>query len=460
METNFLPTPEEKIAAALEATAQKKKPLPQKRIPFILGAGVIVAVLLGAFFIYNQVRVRDVVIATNQEGSPSYDYAVALAEVIREMDPRINLVILQTSGSNDGINLIQSGKADLTIAQADAPTGSNVRTVALLYPQIYHLLVRSDSSIQTPADLLGKRVATPAVGGGSYSSFLQVMDYYGFTENDVTIIPIDDNDVRNAALLDGDVDAVFRATTLDSSSLHALFDTGRVRLIPFDQYDAMKLTIPTLVQYVIPRGTYQAADPIIPESDLTVIGIPPVLYSSAGLDKSLVRSITQILFEHQNQLIALNNLGMYLATPLETKAVLPSIHVGALAYYDRERPSFFERYYNELTILATFFPLASSVYFALRARLSTLQRNRAYRYNLQIAALLAGMLSSPSMARAKLTELKLLEILEDVLNDMNEGEIDITDLQAFSFVWDKAMEAVRYREVVLSRKKKVYQMKR
>jgi hypothetical protein len=37
---------------------------------------------------------------------------------------------------------------------------------------------------------------------------------------------------------------------------------------------------------------------------------------------------------------------------------------------------------------------------------------------------------------------------------MNEGEIDITDLQAFSFVWDKAMEAVRYREAVLSKRRK------
>ena len=454
METNLPQTPEEKIAAALGATAQKKKPLPQKRIPIILGAGIFVAVLLGAFFIYNQLRVRDVVIATNEEGSQSYDYAVALAEVIRETDPRINLVILQTLGSNEGINLIQSGKADLTIAQADAPTGSNVRTVALLYPQIYHLVVRSDSSIQTPADLLGKRVATPAVGGGSHSSFLHVMDYYGFTEDDVTIVPIDDRDVMNAALLDGEVDAVFRATTLDSSSLHALIDTGRVRLVPFDQYDAMKLTAPALAQYVIPRGAYRAAEPIIPESDLTVIGVPTALYSSAGLDKSLVRSITQILFEHQNQLAALNNLGVYLDTPLESKTVLPSIHVGSLAYYDREKPGFFERYYNELTILATFFPLAASVYFALRARLATLQRNRAYRYNLQIAALLAAMMSSPSAARAKQTELKLLEILEDVLNDMNEGEIDISDLQAFSFVWDKAMEAVRYREAVLSKRRK------
>lgn len=454
METNLTKNSEEQLTVALEASSQKKKAVPQKRIPFILGVGIFVAVLLGAFFIYNSVRVRDVVIATNEEGSQSYEYALALAGIIKEVNPRINLVILETTGSADGVNLVQSGQADLTIAQADIPTGSNVQTVALLYPQIYHLVVRLNSPIQTPADLRGLRVATPAVGGGSHASFLQVMEYYGFEDGDLTIVPIDDRDVMSEALLGGDIDAIFRATTLDSSSMHALIDTGRVRLVPFDQYDAMKLTAPSLGQYIIPRGTYRAADPVIPESDLTAVGIPTALYANVHLNKSVARSITQILFEHQNQLTARNNLGVYLSTPLEGKAVLPHIHDGALAYYDREKPTFLERYYNELTVLITFFPVAVSIYFALRARLLTIQRDRAYRYNMQIAALLAAMMASPSASRAKQTELKLLEILEDVLNDMNEGEIDIADLQAFSFVWDKAMEAVRYREAVLAKRRK------
>jgi hypothetical protein len=42
---------------------------------------------------------------------------------------------------------------------------------------------------------------------------------------------------------------------------------------------------------------------------------------------------------------------------------------------------------------------------------------------------------------------------------MNKGDVDITDLQAFSFVWDKAMEAVRYREARLTQKKKPVRQK-
>ena len=50
-------------------------------------------------------------------------------------------------------------------------------------------------------------------------------------------------------------------------------------------------------------------------------------------------------------------------------------------------------------------------------------------------------------------------MLEDVIHDMNKGDVEISDLQAFSFVWDKAMEAVRYREVSLARKKKSTEQK-
>lgn len=72
---------------------------------------------------------------------------------------------------------------------------------------------------------------------------------------------------------------------------------------------------------------------------------------------------------------------------------------------------------------------------------------------MQMASLLTQLMSSPTASRAKKTELQLLEMLEDVINDMNSGDVEISDLQAFSFVWDKAMEAVRYREARLGRKK-------
>src|SRR6185436_10699701 len=112
-------------------------------------------------------------------------------------------------------------------------------------------------------------------------------------------------------------------------------------------------------------------------------------------------------------------------------------------YYNRDQPSFFERNYNTVSLGATLIPLVASIYFALQSRLLTKQRDRAYQYNKQMAAVLTKMMTSPTATRAKKTELQLLETLEDVINDVNQGELDLADLQAFSFVWDKALQAVR-----------------
>ena len=76
-----------------------------------------------------------------------------------------------------------------------------------------------------------------------------------------------------------------------------------------------------------------------------------------------------------------------------------------------------------------------------------------------MASLLTQLMSSPTASRSKKAELQLLEMLEDVIHDMNNGDVEVDDLQAFSFVWDKAMEAVRYREARLTRKKNSVEQK-
>ena len=242
-------------------------------------------------------------------------------------------------------------------------------------------------------------------------------------------------------------------TTLGHSSIREFMQSTNARLIPFEQFDAMRLFSPTLFQYTIPFGTYKAAEPSVPEADMQTVGVPMVLVAREKVDANIVRTLTRILFENKNDIVAITNLGAFVSMPDASQSVVPRLHPGASAYYNRDQPSFFEKYYNQISLLATLIPLVASVYFAIRAMLLTRQRDRAYRYNMQMASLLTQLMSSPTASRAKKTELQLLEMLEDVIHDMNTGEVEITDLQAFSFVWDKAIEAVRYREARLAKKK-------
>ncbi len=426
----------------------------KRAITWLILSGVLLAGIAASLFYYYESRTRTVVIATNEEGSQSYQFISALKQVTANVEPRLDIQMVQTNGSIEIMSLLQEGKADFGVVQLDAITTPNVNTVAFLYPQVYHLIVHAESDIQSPADLKGRTIATPAVGGGTYSSFLSLLDYYGMDPESVTILPISDSLERDEAFRSGKVDAIFRVTTLGHSSIREFMQSANARLIPFEQFDAMRLFTPTLFKYTIPVGTYRAAEPAVPRQDMQTVGVPTVLVVRGKLDSALVRTLTRILFENRNDMVAITSLGAFVSVPDASQAVVPGLHPGALAYYNRDKPSFFERYYNQISLLATLVPLIASIYFAVRALLLTRQRDRAYRYNMQMASLLTQLMSSPTAARAKKTELKLLEMLEDVINDMNKGDVEISDLQAFSFVWDKAIEAVRYREAALVRKKK------
>jgi len=421
---------------------------------WLIALGMLAALIAASFFYYYQSRTQTIMIATNDEGSQSYEFISALKKVTASVEPRLNIKIVQTNGSIEIMTLLKESKADFGVVQLDALTAPNVDSVAFLYPQVYHLIVHADSDIQTPVDLKGRVVATPDIGGGTYTSFLSLLEYYGLDTKSVTIMPISDGVEREQAFLSGKADAIFRVTTLGSSSIREFMQSANARLIPFEQFEAMRLFSPTLFDYTIPFGTYKAAEPEVPQADMQTVGVPTVLVAREKVDAKIVRTLTQILFENKNDIVAITNLGAFVSMPDASQSVVPRLHPGASAYYNRDQPSFFEKYYNQISLFATLIPLVASVYFAVRAMLLTRQRDRAYRYNMQMASLLTQLMSSPSASRSKKAELQLLEMLEDVIHDMNNGDVEISDLQTFSFVWDKAMEAIRYREASLAVKKK------
>lgn len=211
---------------------------------WLIALGVLVAVIAASFFYYYQSRTQTIVIATNDEGSQSYEFISALKKVTASVDPRLNIKIVQTNGSIEIMTLLKESKADFGVAQLDALTTPNVDLVAFLYPQVYHLIVHADLDIQTPADLKGKVVATPDVVGGTYTSFLSLLEYYGLDPKSVKILPISDGDEREQAFISGKADAIFRVTTLGNSSIREFMQAANARLIPFEQFDAMRLFRP------------------------------------------------------------------------------------------------------------------------------------------------------------------------------------------------------------------------
>jgi TRAP transporter TAXI family solute receptor len=424
----------------------------------IIGLSAALALIFGGLFLYDTYRVRTVVIATNEEGSQSYIIMDALANSVRRTDKRVTIKIVQTNGSAEIMELLRTGKADFGTAQLDVELNDQIQTVALLYPQVFHTIVKADSDIRTPADLKGKKVATSSNSGGGYQSAFQLLAYYGVSADDVEVIPFEDGDLRDAAFLNGDVDAMFRANTIGSDSLRELAATAPIRFLELEQFDSMRIQFPYLFQYVIPKGTYLAANPVTPVQDTKIVGVPTVLFANKNVDAKIVELFTEVLFDNQNDIVQKTTQGIWIESPMEYQTILPAIHPGAATFYNGDPPDFFERYYNLLSLLLTFGPVLVSIYFAMLARFQERQKSAASHYNLELAKLLADLTYTKKLRTVQYIERSLFESLNEVVEAMEDGKISSTDLQVYSLVWEKAMDAVKRRYDTL--KKPVRRKKR
>jgi TRAP transporter TAXI family solute receptor len=412
---------------------------------------LIVVLAIGGWLIYSQMRTYELSMSTGPKTGQAYAFGVALSKVVAEAEPKIRITMVESAGSVESMQWLQSGKIDLALGQTDADAGSQIRTVAYLYPELFHMAVRVDSGIEVPSDLKGKRVATPSIGSGSYNSFQFVMSHYGLKAEDVTVVPLPAADI-NGAFLRGEVDAVFRNLPLGETMTRELLSTGAAQLIAFDQIDAMRVPKPYMLGITIPKGTYRAINPTVPAEDLLTLGVQNVLYVNADLPDEIVRSITRVLFEHQNALVALNQQAAFISSPLDyEKMIGPALHPGAQAYYDREKPNFFQQYYNEITFLFMVAPLFGSAFLAVRAQMQAKQKKQVNTYQQKVIDLLVREAETRDLKGLQEIELELKMLLTQVMQDLDEGKFEMEDLQTFSFGWDKAIATVRHHQQVLAK---------
>ena len=99
-------------------------------------------------------------------------YGQAVADVLRDVDPGINIELRGTKGSRENIPLLAAGELDLalvegTIVQETLEKGTaGFLVVAAMYSSPGMFVVRADSPYKTISDLKGQRVIFGASGSG------------------------------------------------------------------------------------------------------------------------------------------------------------------------------------------------------------------------------------------------------------------------------------------------------
>ncbi|MBE9113311.1 TAXI family TRAP transporter solute-binding subunit [Nodosilinea sp. LEGE 07298] len=407
----------------------------------------LVGVVASAFFLVREhTRTYRLVLASGGSTGEYYAFSQAFATAVARNHPTITIDVLETDGSVQNMDLLKSSTAQLALVQSDTPVQSPVRAVALLFPEMFHLLVRTDANINGVVDLRGKRVALMPENSGSYALFWPLVQHYGLTSEDLTPLPMP-ADQAHAALARGEVDALFRVITLGNPAVAELLQTSRAQLLPIDQVDALRLSLPYLNAQVIPKGTYNGGQPI-PPADLPVVGVNALLVAHEDIPTHVVNALTRTLHQNRNELVALYPRAAMIRLDTSGDLGLP-LHPGAEAFYTQGEPEFLVEYAEPIGLLLSVAVLSFSSLWQLRSWLLGNQKNRADSYNLEILALIDDIDKARSLEELAALREMLFNILKRVVTDLDVDRITSESFESFTFPWQIANNAIHHQEMLL-----------
>lgn len=277
-------------------------------------------------------------------------YGYLLKEDLAKDLPNVSIELLTSEGSQENISRVATGKADFTIATADAvakyrrddgPGADRLRGCARLYDDYVQLIAAKDSGIESAQGLRGKRVGVGQEGSGVRLIADRLLSAAGLhPKKDVT--PVSAGiDTMPGLLESGELDAFFWSGGLPTLAVQQLSERFDIKLVPLDDplVDKLHDTAPVDTRYY--RSAMMPADAYKKAQDGTAVptvAVANLLVTTDRIDAELTEGFTRTVIKsrdrigkkvHPAQLVDLRT-AIY-TDPLR-------LHDGALRYYRSVKP--------------------------------------------------------------------------------------------------------------------------
>ncbi|MFT7641100.1 MAG: TRAP transporter TAXI family solute receptor [Pirellulaceae bacterium] len=289
---------------------------------------------------------KRITIAAGKPGGVYKMVADKLAVQI-EKQTRTSVTVVETTGSLENLLLLRKGEVDFAfyqpatfellatdkqraaVAEKPQPT-----TVANLYSQTVHLIVREGAGIERPEQLAKKRVGIGLPGSGDYAMSLLLLREFqlGFDQVDAKELNFDQT---LEAFENDSIDAAILCIGTQAPIFRKLFATHKCRLLELPHADAMVLKTLSLKKRIVPRGLY-GAQPDHPPVDIGTVASGAQLLTRADMHTDLVTRVTQLAtnpdFARENGFVELFTQGRQYA---RERPEFP-LHPGASYVYTPE----------------------------------------------------------------------------------------------------------------------------
>lgn len=273
-------------------------------------------------------------------------YGLLLKTDLRTALPGVDVNLVHSQGSVDNIERLVAGRADFTIAAADAvahyqgPGKSDLRACARLYDDYMQLVVPRDSKVRSARDLRGLRVGVGQAASGVNLITRRLLTAAGLDiGKDIKAYRVG-IDQAPEMLTQGKLDAFFWSGGLPTAAVTALASpVPRIRLVQLGDLVAKLHSMGPEMQYyrqaVMPADAYPKAQD---GRAVATIAVANLLVTTDHANAGLVERLTRAVIDsrdaigtkvHAAQLVDLRTAIFTDPLPL---------HVGAERYYRSVKP--------------------------------------------------------------------------------------------------------------------------
>ena len=286
-------------------------------------------------------------IATGGTGGTYYPLGGAMAKIFNENIDGVTANAQATGASVENIGLVASGETEVAFVQNDvtyyAWTGTesfadkdkitNIRGMAVLYPEVTQVIATASSGIKSIEDLKGKKVAVGAPGSGTEVNARQMLAEYGLTYADLAKADYLSFNEAADQLKDKQVDAAFVAGAIPTSAVTEVTQTSDIVVVPVnsDKIAALAAKYPFYTEVTIPANSYKGQT-----TDVTAAAVMAMLVVPQDLDDDLVYNMTKQMFEQRQVIIDTHDRGNDIKIETALDGMPIDVHPGAQRYYDEK----------------------------------------------------------------------------------------------------------------------------
>lgn len=416
-----------------------------KMVRRVLVSIFFLSLLIGlSFWLVQPEKRHEVIIAAGPASGEAYGLLKALQTVAHRHYPEVSIEVFETRDDLQNISLLAEGRVDLAAVQADLLSNGSSRLICELYPNMFQLVVRPDSGINSVADLVGKRVALPFEDSGEYASFLFLAQHYGLTASQMKLLTGSER-TADWLFINGDVDAVFRVRGAGNSSILNLIEKAGGRIVPIPQAAALQLRRPALSSGIIPEGSYKG-HPTIPEDDTPTVAAKKLLLAHSDVPDNVIYKLVSVFFENRRELVELNSIAGAVSLPDRSTGTLFPIHKGAQTFMDRDKPTTLQQYAPAIALAVSL----SLLYLSASLQVANWRRRKAMsQYNSGLLALAERARTSESYAALEECRSELFGFVQQIVAAGESGKISTADLALFNKVYETVEEAIKQRRLKL-----------